>query len=168
MKYRSNTGAPLPLQIITEVCLPVLQLASSRTLGQPQQVVQLKAQMLWRNRASKHENRKPVMLSQGFGRRQIKGTCTLLSGRTSCWISQQCVGSRFCSGKETGEYQCAGGGHGLAEGLGLAKHCQQLAKSQCGPCSDDFPAAGSKSCSSGVPTGLGTVVFPEKLMGETA
>lgn len=114
-----NRGAAVellyPFQMTTEFCLPVLQSQSSRTLGQPQQVVQLKAQMLCKNRAFKHEHRTG---NQQCGPRDLgEGTKRSLhcaGVKSSTRAPQQWGAALWC--------QSAGWGCGLAQGSGLWKN----------------------------------------------
>lgn len=72
MEHRSSSGAPSALPDdprILPACAAVREFQDIRSALAG---CELKAQMLCKNRASKHGNRKPVMRSQGFGRRQKK------------------------------------------------------------------------------------------------
>lgn len=91
--------------------MAVLQLESSRTLGQAQQVVQLKSQMLWKSRVIKHENRKPIIQPPEFWRIEKKNLHSVEFKNIFFRISQHCAGKRFFGSKETKENKYVGYGH---------------------------------------------------------
>lgn len=135
--------------------MTALQLESSRTLGQTQQVVQLKSQMLWKSRVIKHENRKPIIQPPGFWRMEKKNFHSVEFKNIFFRISQHYVGKRFFSSKETKVKIYVGYGHATL-------YCWLFLYHRCGP---PGPGLGHISASRQAKVGNNLMNQPMSIMG---